>query len=244
VAGKRVLDIACGEGYGTAALLRAGAASVIGVDVSAETCAHAARRYGIEARVGDAQKIPLPDASVDVVVSFETIEHVPRPDLFLDECARVLAPGGRLIVSTPNRETYHEYAPDNPFHVREMSEAEFRAALGTRFGEIRMFTQRPKTAAWWALRSLAADWSFWQTARGLGIGWLLRRARKIFCSEVVQPQALERSRGNPVETILARPGALAHLANPFAIRPQRAATGEAPIYLVAVASPIRAAKKI
>ena len=244
VSGKRVLDIACGEGYGTAALLRSGAASVIGVDVSAEACAHATRRYGIEARVGDAQKIPLPDASVEVVVSFETIEHLTRPDLFLDECVRVLAPGGVCIVSTPNREAYHEHAPANPFHVREMNEAEFTALLRARFGKIEMFTQRPKTAAWWSLRAWAGDRAFWQTVRGLGMGRLRRQAQKIFCGEVVRPQALARARANPVETILARPGRLAHLANPFAIRRQNAATGEAAAYLVAVASQVHAGKII
>src|SRR6266536_6693906 len=108
VRGKRVLDIACGEGYGTAALSRAGAASVIGVDISEETCEHARRKYGVDARQGSADQIPLPAQSIDVVVSFETIEHVERPEAFLDECLRVLAPGGMLVLSTPNREAFQE----------------------------------------------------------------------------------------------------------------------------------------
>ena len=65
VSGKRVLDIACGEGYGAAALAKAGAASVIGVDISSDTCQHAQRKYGLDARTGDAQAIPLPDRSID-----------------------------------------------------------------------------------------------------------------------------------------------------------------------------------
>src|SRR5437868_8858698 len=69
VRNKRVLDIACGEGYGTAALLQAGAASVIGVDISADVCDHARRKYGIDARPGNALNIPLPGQSVDVVIS-------------------------------------------------------------------------------------------------------------------------------------------------------------------------------
>src|SRR5436305_7763381 len=68
---KRVLDIACGEGYGAFGLLRAGAASVVGVDISEEACDNARQKYGIDARCGSAEAIPLPDASVDVVVSFE-----------------------------------------------------------------------------------------------------------------------------------------------------------------------------
>ena len=95
VKGKRVLDIACGEGYGAAALQRAGATHVIGVDVSEDVCVHAHRKYGLDARLGSAEQIPLTDKSVEVIVSFETIEHVADPYRFLDECARVWAPGGR-----------------------------------------------------------------------------------------------------------------------------------------------------
>src|ERR1017187_1344633 len=118
VNGKKVLDIACGEGYGAAALMQSGATSVIGVDVSPEACEHATHRYGIKTRLGDAQNIPLENASVDTVVSFETIEHLARPEKFLDECVRVLAPGGQIIISTPNRDVYLLHAPQNPYHVR------------------------------------------------------------------------------------------------------------------------------
>ena len=122
--GKRVLDIACGEGYGAAALLHGGAASVIGLDNSTETCAHARRKYGIDARVGEAEAIPLDSASVDLVVSFETIEHLHRPAAFLAECARVLAPEGLLIVSSPNKDVYAKLDGPNPFHCSELTEEE------------------------------------------------------------------------------------------------------------------------
>src|SRR5437667_10028853 len=82
VRGRRVLDIACGEGYGAAALARAGAARVIGIDLSEEACEHARQKYGVDARSGDAHRIPLPDRSVDVIVSFETIEHLNTPAAF------------------------------------------------------------------------------------------------------------------------------------------------------------------
>ena len=125
VNGKRVLDIACGDGYGAAALAKAGAASVAGVDISAEACEQARRKYGLDARVGDAQAIPLPAQSIDVVVSFETIEHVDDPAVFLRECARVLVPDGLLIVSTPNRPVYSGDGRRNPFHQLEFDENEF-----------------------------------------------------------------------------------------------------------------------
>ena len=73
-------------------LQRAGAKHVIGVDISEEVCLHARRKYGLDARSGSAERIPLPDSSVDVVVSFETIEHVSDPNSFLDECVQVLVP--------------------------------------------------------------------------------------------------------------------------------------------------------
>src|SRR5271169_1956163 len=76
VRGKRILDIACGEGYGAAALAKAGATSVIGVDISPDICQHAQHKFGLDARPGDAHAIPVQDRSIDLVVSFETIEHV------------------------------------------------------------------------------------------------------------------------------------------------------------------------
>jgi len=130
VGGKRVLDIACGEGYGSAALQKTGAANVIGVDVSESTCVHVRNKYGLDAKPGTAEQIPLPDNSIDVVVSFETIEHVPDPGRFLDECVRVLAPGGMLVISTPNKEVYSgRLGTRNRYHCSEMTEEEFASAL-------------------------------------------------------------------------------------------------------------------
>jgi len=126
--------LACGEGYGAAALQKAGAAHVVGVDVSEAVCHHAHIKYGLDARPGTAEQIQLSDESIDVIVSFETIEHVPKPDRFLDECVRVLTPKGRLIISTPNKGVYKW--PDgasNPHHCSEMTEEEFSLALRSRF---------------------------------------------------------------------------------------------------------------
>ena len=150
VRGKRVLDIACGEGYGAAALAKAGAANVIGIDISPDICQHAQHKYGLDARPGDAQAIPLQDQSIDLIVSFETIEHVNDPAAFLDECARVLVPKGMLIVSTPNRPVYSSDGRQNPFHHIEFDAEEFIELLHTRFRSIQLYTQFNRSAAWWS----------------------------------------------------------------------------------------------
>ena len=100
--GKMVLDIASGEGYGSA-LLAGRAKSVIGVDVDESTIAQAKQKYqapNLEFRSGTCSKIPLTDASVDLVVSFETIEHHDEHQQMLAELKRVLKPGGLAIISS------------------------------------------------------------------------------------------------------------------------------------------------
>jgi SAM-dependent methyltransferase len=150
VAGRDVVDIACGEGYGTAALQRAGARTTIGIDVAEEAVSHAKKKYGIDARCGSAEAIPLPDNSVDLVVSFETIEHVPEPLSFLNECARILRLDGMLIMSTPNVNIYHDRVSKNPFHCSEMKFDEFSSLVKKRFMEVRAYGQtRPRP---WYLR--------------------------------------------------------------------------------------------
>ena len=100
-AGKRVLDAACGTGYGSSFLLRqGGAASVLGVDIDPQTIAYATRRFGAPGlgfRVASATRTGVPDASIDLVTSFETIEHVDDPTALLAEFRRGLAPGGGVV---------------------------------------------------------------------------------------------------------------------------------------------------
>jgi SAM-dependent methyltransferase len=231
VPGRRVLDIACGEGYGSAALLRAGAASVIGVDISEETCDHARGKYGIDARVGSAECIPLPNGSIDTVVSFETIEHVERPDAFLDECVRVLTPHGTLVLSTPNREAFAELGNENPFHCSEMTEEEFLALLAPRFEWWELYTQRPRSAAWWSAGSLAAERSPWLGGRGFG------RVRSLFaplCAEF-RGQVDAELRQRAVDLVLTREDRLVAPLNPYVIRRRSTRGGERPYYFVAVA---------
>jgi O-antigen biosynthesis protein len=143
---KAVLDIACGEGYGSAMLAR-DAASVVGVDISAEAIEHAQKAYAgkerLKFREGSATAIPMPDHSVDVVVSFETIEHHDKHEEMIQEIRRVLRPDGILIMSSPNRPVYTEKASHyNEFHVKELDFGEFDELLRSRFAKVRYYGQR------------------------------------------------------------------------------------------------------
>ncbi|WP_431635811.1 glycosyltransferase [Dyella sp. KULCS107] len=146
VRGKDVLDIACGEGYGSA-LLAGYARSVTGVDIAQSAVQHATQKYrgtpGLRFVTGDAAQIPLADQSVDVVVSFETIEHHNRHREMLGEIRRVLRPGGILVISSPNRTVYSELAGHhNEFHVKELDFGEFDAVVREQFPEVQYFGQR------------------------------------------------------------------------------------------------------
>ena len=144
--GLNVVDVACGEGYGTA-LLAQTAQSVVGIDVSGKAIAHAHAAYaGSNCRYvqGEACQLPVGDNSVDLVVSFETIEHFYNHEEFLAEVRRILRPGGRFIVSSPDRDVYSRIdSPANPYHVRELSGEEFSALLRRSFKHVRFLAQRP-----------------------------------------------------------------------------------------------------
>jgi len=143
--GRRVLDIACGEGYGTNLLARR-AERVVGMDLSRKAVWHATQRYrrpNLRFKIGDGQRIPAEDQAFDLVVSFETIEHLPQPELFLSEVKRVLAPGGILVISSPDRAIYTERIGNmNAFHCSEMYHDDFLALLRTRFAQVAGGRQR------------------------------------------------------------------------------------------------------
>ena len=147
VAGARVLDVACGEGYGSALLARS-AARVTGADLAQDAIAHARRRYAAQANVefhkADCAALPFADGSFDAVVSFETIEHVARQDAFLDEVRRVLRSDGLFILSCPNKIEYTDKrGVVNAFHVRELYREELAALLAPRFAHAAWYGQRP-----------------------------------------------------------------------------------------------------
>jgi SAM-dependent methyltransferase len=233
VKGKHVLDIACGEGYGSAVLLKAGAQNVIGIDISESACLHARQRYGIDARIGNAENIPLSSNCIDVIVSFETLEHVPNPGRFLDECARVLVAGGILVISTPNKEVYTDKLGErNPHHCSEMTEREFISALSERFRDSRFYTQRPISAAWWSPRTILCENTPWGHIRGFR---RLRRAlqRRFFPEAINDPTVEQRASALAVILDAARGGR--RLLNQYVVRPRRRLYREQSIYIVAIA---------
>ncbi|WP_188248464.1 methyltransferase domain-containing protein [Stenotrophomonas maltophilia] len=146
VEGKDVLDVASGEGYGSA-MLASRARSVRGVDISHEAVAHAAQRYAsldnLTYLQGSAAAIPLADASVDVVVSFETIEHLLEQEEMMAEIRRVLRPDGVMVMSSPNKEVYSDRAGyHNDFHVKELYQGEFQALVARHFSASRLCGHR------------------------------------------------------------------------------------------------------
>ncbi|MFP5073060.1 class I SAM-dependent methyltransferase [Pseudonocardia nantongensis] len=125
-AGAVVLEAGCGEGYG-ADLLAGNARRVLALDYDAATVTHVAARYPrVTPGRANLVALPVPDAGVDVVVSLQVIEHLWEQERFLRECRRALRPGGRLLVSTPNRITFSpgRDTPLNPFHTRELDPGE------------------------------------------------------------------------------------------------------------------------
>jgi SAM-dependent methyltransferase len=145
VAGRRVLDAACGEGYGSA-LLAGAAAAVTGVDRSEEAVEHAKHRYraaNLDFRCADCLQLPFDADSFDCVVSFETLEHLADQDDLLREFRRVLKPAGFLVLSSPDKAVYSDTMQNrNEFHVRELYRHELEALLRAHFPAFRLWGQR------------------------------------------------------------------------------------------------------
>jgi ubiquinone/menaquinone biosynthesis C-methylase UbiE len=147
VAGRRVLDAACGEGYGSN-LLAAHARDVVGVDISATAVGHARARYAsarsnLRFEEADASALPFADASFDAVVSFETLEHLAAHEQLVAGFARVLADDGLLLLSSPDKRTYSELAGfRNEFHVRELYREELENLLAGHFPHVRLYAHK------------------------------------------------------------------------------------------------------
>ncbi|MFU8833048.1 MAG: class I SAM-dependent methyltransferase [Wenzhouxiangella sp.] len=161
--GRRVLDAACGEGYGSHVLSRH-ATSVVGVDIDSKAITHARQKYranNLTFEQADCTRLPLADDSVDMVVSFETLEHLAEQDALLAEFRRVLVPDGVLLLSSPDKKTYSdETGYDNPFHVRELYRDELEALLQRHFPAFRLYGQKLMfvSAVWAVDRAGPGQW--------------------------------------------------------------------------------------
>jgi SAM-dependent methyltransferase len=142
--GRRVLDLGCGTGYGTADLARVASAAV-GVDLAPDAIGYAEQHFPFAQFLqGSATAVPFPPASFDLVTAFEVIEHLRDWRALLAEAHRLLEPTGLLIVSTPNKRYYAESrlkSGPNPFHEHEFEFREFRTALGEFFPHVQILFQ-------------------------------------------------------------------------------------------------------
>lgn len=143
-AGKRVLDLGCGTGYGTAELAKH-ATEAVGVDIAADAIEYATAHYAAAHFIKvAATELPFPDASFDLVTSFELIEHLTDYRPLLAQARRVLHPAGLFVVSTPNKLYYAEargISGPNPFHAHEFEYAEYAEALRAFFPHVRLVLQ-------------------------------------------------------------------------------------------------------
>jgi len=138
-----VLEVGCGEGYGTN-LLSQHSGKIIGLDVDKDTIAHSSGKYGAENclfRTYDGVKIPYEDNTFDTVVSFQVIEHIQDDINYVSEIYRVLKRNGIFILTTPNRTNRLKpgQKPWNRFHIREYYPEELEKILNNKFYDVKMW---------------------------------------------------------------------------------------------------------
>lgn len=142
---KDVLDIGSGEGRGSAILAKV-ARSTIGVEVSEEMIRRATEKYrspNLTFRHGSATQVPVPDASIDVVVSFATSESHDQRIAVMAEIKRVLRPGGLLVMARPNKLVSANTADHSDSQqVRGVTRVEFDSLLKSFFTNVSMHGQR------------------------------------------------------------------------------------------------------
>lgn len=171
---KTVLDIACGDGYGTR-MLADTAIKVLGVDISLDTLSRAAIKYPhprISFLQGNITAIPLASNSVDLVTSFETIEHLEQHDVMLTEICRVLRPDGMLIISSPDKHEYSDLTGyKNLYHVKELYKDEFEHLLQRYFPHTHILGQRVVFGSVMGAEDEGAffSWNKGQHARSVGL---------------------------------------------------------------------------
>ncbi|MFE3871893.1 class I SAM-dependent methyltransferase [Flavobacterium sp. ZS1P70] len=145
ISNKIVLDIACGEGYGSN-LMAQSAERVYGVDIDNEAVDLATKKYtknNLSYQVGDVTKIPFENDSIDVVVSFETLEHHDKHHEMMIEIKRVLKKDGLMFLSTPDKLYYTDKANfKNEYHVKELYKEDFFKLVNSYFSKSQFLTQK------------------------------------------------------------------------------------------------------
>jgi 2-polyprenyl-3-methyl-5-hydroxy-6-metoxy-1,4-benzoquinol methylase len=204
---KKVLDIACGSGYGSEILAKAGAAKVVAVDVDEAALKEAENSYGsqtIEFKLGDAENIKEADEIFDIIVSFETIEHLKNPEKYLAELSRVLKKEGIAFISTPNREVFGQ---KNPYHLHEFARTEFEAILKKYFANISILEQVNGIASL-IKGEKAGKVSFFGSNQPLYFIAICTKSDVILPEAIkdsyvsVNPTALDRMRNNPAVKVV------------------------------------------
>jgi ubiquinone/menaquinone biosynthesis C-methylase UbiE len=144
VKGKIILDIASGEGYGSH-LMSEFASHVYAVDIDPDTVERAKNKYvkdNLKFLIGSTSSIPIASDSIDVVVSYETIEHHNEHNQMMLEIKRVLKPGGKLIISSPDKYYYTDKRNyNNPFHIKELYKSEFIEIISNHFKQFKLYSQ-------------------------------------------------------------------------------------------------------
>jgi SAM-dependent methyltransferase len=170
VAGLRVADLACGEGYGSAVLARDGAAAVVGVDANPEAHEHARLRYVRPGLRFERTLVELYDEPCDAIVFLQTIEHVRNPGEILDRFRTLVGDGGVAFVSTPNVLTLAPPGAErsgNPWHVHEYRPEEFAALCRAHFPSVELHGLFHARKLAWHAAALKLGWD--GVHQGLGI---------------------------------------------------------------------------
>jgi len=146
VRGRVVLDVASGTGFGSKIVADAGADLVIGAEIDWTALVDARPHTDDDLRFvqSDGTRLPVKSSRIDVVLSFETLEHVQEDEAFVAEIARVLKDDGVAFISTPNAALSPKISgqPANPFHVREYTAHELDRLLRKFFTEVHLRGQR------------------------------------------------------------------------------------------------------
>lgn len=149
--GDRLLDAGCGEGYGGELLRTRHGVDVVAADYDALAAQHVRKTYpALRTLRTNLVALPFADGCFDAVVSLQVLEHLWDQPAFVHECARVLRPGGRFVLSTPNRLTFSPNGTTNLFHTRELDATELRELVGAAATDVDVLGLHhgPRLLAW------------------------------------------------------------------------------------------------